>query len=208
MNIKSIFSVISAVREYLFSTEKFGKKFQNINNVENLKTFIEERSAYVTQTTLYGYLKTRMGLKYTLMFSDDIFLQSVNKSKWNIFVEAVSDLTLYVVSFLLKSNKINQDDLNLEEIYRNILLKQISKGMPSELFDKSMLSFKRKLSLINLYNYFQEDPFKMSGLALYEWAPIADELKKLDKEIVLNSIKNKWNPVMTEFEKLSLNFKV
>ena len=42
----------------------------------------------------------------------------------------------------------------------------------------------------------------MSGQALYDWAPIADDLKKLDKEIVLNSIKLKWNLVENEFQDL------
>ena len=46
----------------------------------------------------------------------------------------------------------------------------------------------------------------MSGLALYSWSPIAEELKVLDKEIVLNSIKLKWNLVQNEFKKLTVNF--
>ena len=50
------------------------------------------------------------------------------------------------------------------------------------------------------------DPFKASGLSLYDWSPIADELKILDKEIVLNSIKNKWNLVISDFKKLSANY--
>ena len=45
----------------------------------------------------------------------------------------------------------------------------------------------------------------MSGLALYKWSPIADDLKILDKEIVLNSIKFKWNLVKTDFENLTNN---
>ena len=45
----------------------------------------------------------------------------------------------------------------------------------------------------------------MSGLALYKWSPIADNLKTLDKEIVLNSIKFKWNLVKSDFEKLTNN---
>ena len=74
MNIKDIKNIISAVKEYLFSYEKFKKKFTPINNLSDLKIFIKERSAYVSQATLYGYLKTRMGLKTTLMFTDDVFI--------------------------------------------------------------------------------------------------------------------------------------
>ena len=46
-----------------------------------------------------------------------------------------------------------------------------------------------------------------TGTALYEWSPIADELKILDKEIVLNSIKLKWNLVENEFKELTKDLK-
>ena len=102
MNLKGILEVFEAIKEYFFPYEKLKKRFNRIRNLQELENFIKERSAFVTQTTLYGYLKTRMGLKYTMMFSDDIFLTSVNKSKWNIFAEAVGDLTLYSLSYLIK----------------------------------------------------------------------------------------------------------
>ena len=68
------------------------------------------------------------------------------------------------------------------------------------------IDFEQRLREINWNNYHQETPFKMSGLALYSWSPIAEELKVLDKEIVLNSIKLKWNLVQNEFKKLTVNF--
>ena len=56
--------------------------------------------------------------------------------------------------------------------------------------------------------YYKDNPFKNSGLALFHWSPIADELKVLDKEIVLNSIMLKWNLVENDFKDLTkkLNF--
>ena len=53
--------------------------------------------------------------------------------------------------------------------------------------------------------YYLDNPFKQSCLALYNWAPIADELKTLDKEIVLNSMRLKWNLKIDEFKKLTKN---
>ena len=48
-----------------------------------------------------------------------------------------------------------------------------------------LLEFEKRFREVNWENYYQNDPFKISGLALYKWSPIADELKILDKEIVL-----------------------
>ena len=45
-----------------------------------------------------------------------------------------------------------------------------------------------------------------SSQALYNWAPVADELKKLDKQIVLNSMILKWNNIQKDFKKLANNF--
>ena len=53
----------------------------------------------MSQVTLYSYLKTRMGAKYVLMFEDEIFLSSINKAKWNIYLVALQDLCLYTIIF-------------------------------------------------------------------------------------------------------------
>ena len=53
--------------------------------------------------------------------------------------------------------------------------------------------------------YFSSLPFNKSALALYEWAPIAEELKTLDRKIVLNSMILKWDNIKEEFEK-RINF--
>jgi len=206
LNLKPIFEVISVLKEYLIPQKKIKSKFQNLENLDDLKIFIQERSALVTQSTLYGYLKTRMGLKYTLMFTDKIFLESVDKAKWNIYVSALSDCTLFVYSYLISNKKINSE--NAKETYFKILETERTNGLPENVIKESKNSFEQRLKEINWHTFFEENPFKLSGLALYKWSPIADELKELDKEIVLNSIKNKWNLVVEEFKKRTINFKI
>ena len=70
MNLKAISEVLTAVKDYLFPYEKISKKFSKISSEEDLTIFIKEKSAFVTQSTLYGYLKTRMGLKQYMMFTE------------------------------------------------------------------------------------------------------------------------------------------
>ena len=205
LNLKAISEVLSAVKDYLFPYEKISKKFSKINNERDLTNFIKEKSAFVTQSTLYGYLKTRMGLKQHMMFTDDVFVESVNKAKWNIFSEAVADLTLFSVSFLNKKYNINNLDPN--KMYETILENEIITGLPKDLCEKYKLKFKNKLNGFNIKDYSDNNPFTNSCNALFHWAPIADELKELDKEIVINSIKNKWMLVQADFEKIPVSFK-
>ena len=106
------------MREYLFPLEKVTSYFKSINSQQDLQKFIQQRSAHITQNTLYGYLKTRMGHKYTIMVEDEIFSKSINIAKWNIYMVALADCTFYVFSYLM--NEKNLKDNNSKEIFFNI----------------------------------------------------------------------------------------
>ena len=190
---------------YLFAMFKAFIPKKKIKNLDHLEEFIQTKSAWVTQVTLYNYLKTRMGLKQYMMFTDDVFVESVNKAKWNIFSEAVTDLTFYSISFLNKKYNINSLEPN--KIYNTILENEITNGLTNEICEKYKSKFKEKLNTFNIKEYSDKNPFTNSCNALFHWAPIADELKELDKEIVINSIKNKWMLVVADFEKIPVNLK-
>ena len=189
--------------EYLLPVRKFTNKFRSINSKKDLQNFVQERSAHVTQTTLYGYLKTRIGTRYAIMVEDEKFSNSINIAKWNIYIAAISDLTLYVFSYLVSEKNLKQNDA--ETIFMNIINNEIKNGLDQTIYENAKKEFILKLKSINWQKFHSENPFKDSGLALYNWSPIADELKVLDKEIVLNSIKLKWNLVENEFKDLTKN---
>ena len=77
--------------------------------------------------------------------------------------------------------------------------------MSNEIFEKARKIFLQRYERVNFHNYYLENPFEESCLALYNWSPIADELKTLDKKIVLNSMRLKWNLIDDEFRKLTKN---
>ena len=187
----------------MFPIKKFESKFKNISSIKELQNFIKERSAHVTQTTLYGYLKTRIGTRYTAMFEDDVFVKSVNIAKWNIYVSALSDCTLYTFSYLVDQKNLKKN--NAEEIFNFILETEKQSGLDLKLLENAKTDFKERIKNINWQTYYKEDPFINSALSLYKWSPIADDLKKLDKEIVLNSMRLKWNLKIDEFKKLTKN---
>ena len=189
--------------EYFFPLKKISSKFKTIKTKKDLQNFIKERAAHVTQTTLYGYLKTRIGTRYIAMLEDEKFVESINIAKWNIYVSAISDLTFYVFSYLI--NQKNLKDNDAQEIFINIINEENTNGLSEEISKKAKDEFKKKLNNLNWELYHSKDPFIDSGLALYDWSPIADELKILDKDIVLNSIKLKWNIVKNDFKELTKN---
>ena len=203
MNLKKLRITLKTMGEYLFPVEKVTSYFKSIKSKSDLQKFIQQRSAHVTQTTLYGYLKTRIGVKYTAMVEDEVFSESINIAKWNIYMVAIADCTFYVFSYLMVEKNLQENDC--KEIYLNIIEKEKANGLSDEIYLKAKQEFLNRKEKIDFQKYHLDNPFKESCMALYNWAPIADELKILDKEIVLNSMRLKWNLKIDEFKKLTKN---
>ena len=201
-NLKDI--SLQDFRLYFFSLFKAFLPKKRIKNIDDLESFIQKKSAWVSQVTLYNYLKTRMGTKYVLHFDNEQLLSSINKAKWNIYVVSLQDLTFYTFSYLNVFFNYKEMD-HAKRIYKKILDNEKKNGMPEEIIIKGKVSFEDRLNKINWKSYYNSWPFNESALALFEWAPIADELKSLDRKIVLNSMILKWDVIKKEFEEL-INF--
>ena len=186
---------------YLFALFKAFIPKKKIKNIDQLENFIQTKSAWVTQVTLYSYLKTRMGTRYVLHFDNDVFMSSLDIAKWNIYSVALQDLTLFTFSYL----KVNFNYQNIDqskEIFSKILENEISNKMPVDIIEEAKKTFNERLQNTNWETYYKDLPFNPSALSLYKWAPIAEELKTLDRKIVLNSMILKWDIIKKEFEKL------
>ena len=188
-------------RVYLFALFKGILPKKKIKNIEDLTLFIQTKSAWVSQVTLYNYLKTRMGTKWVLHFDDEVFLGSINKAKWNIYAISLQDLTFYSLSYLNVFHNY-QDIDKANEIYDEILTKETKNGMPKEIIVLAKEKFIERLKKIDWSTYYKSWPFNESALTLYKWAPVAEELKTLDRKIVLNSMILKWDNIKDEFAKL------
>ena len=100
----------------------------------------------------------------------------------------------------MRSNFNYQDINNAKEIFLKILDDETTNKMPLDIIEEAKKNFDERLQKINWDIYFKDLPFNPSALSLYKWAPIAEELKTLDRKIVLNSVILKWDIVKKEFE--------
>ena len=189
---------------YLFAMFRAFIPKKKIKNLDELEHFIQTKSAWVTQVTLYSYLKTRMGTRYVLHFDNDVFMASLDIARWNIYSVALQDLTLFTFSYL-KVNFNYQNINQSKEIFFKILDSESSNKMPVDIIEGAKKTFNERIQNINWETYYKELPFNPSALSLYKWAPIAEELKTLDRKIVLNSMILKWDNVEKEFKEL-INF--
>ena len=185
-------------KTYFFSLFKAFIPKKKIKSFDELEEFIQSKSAWVSQVTLYGYLKTRSGTRYVLHFDNEEFMKSVNLAKWNIYAISLQDLIFFTFSYL--KVHFNLKEINkAKEIFLKILDDETSNNMPLEIIEEAKKSFKERFEKINWENYYSDIPFNQSALSLYKWAPISEELKLLDRKIVLNSSILKWDLIKKEF---------
>ena len=190
---------LSDFKVYFFSLFKAFIPNTKIKTLDELEEFIQTKSAWVSQVTLYSYLKTRMGTRYVLHFDNDEFMKSVNEAKWNIYSVALQDLTFFTFSYLKVNSSFNELD-KAKEIFLKILDDETTNNMPLNIIEDAKKEFDERLIKIDWEKYHNDRPFNSSALAMYKWAPIADELKTLDRKIVLNSVILKWDVIKKEFK--------
>ena len=132
-------------RVYLFALFKGILPKKKIRNNKDLKSFVQKKSAWVSQVTLYNYLKTRMGTKWVLHFDDEKFLASINTAKWNIYSISLQDLTFYSLSYL-KVFYNYQETESAKKIYEEILNEEFNNGMPEDVVSKGKDKFKELIN--------------------------------------------------------------
>lgn len=169
-----------------------------ISDPEDLVNFIETRAAYVAQTSLFGYLKTRMGSRYIELFQDAVFSKSVSGAKWRIYAACLSDLVVFSTAVAARDAEV--DDAELARFahfcFDSALANTFTEPELEQLVTGARDSFRTRVGSISWTDAADgENAFVESPRELVEAAPIADELKQHDVEIVSNSIRFRWRDV-------------
>ncbi|MGE0847643.1 MAG: hypothetical protein AB7L41_15360 [Flavobacteriaceae bacterium] len=176
------------------------RRVEKIADSDALFRFVSTRSAFVSQHKLYGYLKTRMGLKFPHMFSDDEFVVSIDIAKLNVFAAALSDMTCFAISEAMPAGAF--DDAQRNRVAADCFAAGIAENDDGSCGPEAAAQwrarFQERLARVHWApagaKWFVESP-----KALVRWAPIADELKRHDGEIVEGSIRHAWIEIRRQF---------
>jgi hypothetical protein len=184
----------------------FGIRFDKsaIESVDKLAEFIQTRSAYVAQTSLYGYLKTRMGTRFRQIFEDDKFLPSINKAKWQTYGACLSDLTVFAAALTGVENRLGENEISdlARRCFAAAVRQTFDEAEAGEGRAEIVERFEERVKLTHWANAaIGENAFTSSPKVLLESAPIADELKARDVEIVTNSIRFRWRDVREQLRR-------
>ena len=170
-----------------------------------LRQFLDTRASFVAQMSLYGYLRARAGSRYPELFQDDPFVASINVAKWQLWLACLSDIAVYAGGYLARKAPAEAPRIApmMQRIVDEIL---DATGVPEEAgpdFVASAQQVRARLALIDWTSIADDaSAFTESPPALVRWAPIVDDLKKLDEPIVLNSVRFRWQEVRRQFRGL------
>ena len=169
-----------------------------------LADFIDANSAFVAQSALYGYVKTRAGFEYFRLFEDPVFVRSVNIAKWNIYAECVGDLSLFCGAHLLRRLPASAETTSalMRECAETIFAARGAPPDAGEAYSELTRAARARIAAA-VWTELQDDetPFARSPEALVYWAPVADLHKKHDAAIVRNSVIFKWKEVRDNFRR-------
>jgi len=181
------------------------RKYRPIVDRVTLAEFIASRASHVSQASLYGYLRTRAGTRFPTMFENPDLLVSINIAKWHIWLACLSDISVFCGQCLRQSGDLDNDATGrlMTEVAQGILDET---GEPDEAGPDFAAARDKALQRIATCDWSIERDddtvFSQSPEALFYWAPIADELKQRDEEIVKNSIRYRWIEVRRTLRKL------
>jgi hypothetical protein len=171
---------------------------ERIESPEALGSFIDTRSSFMAQTSLYGYLRTRAGMRYPELFDDDPFVEGINIAKWHVWLDCLSDLAVYSGSRLAQHSP---RDVPRVAAMMAALVEDIleAKGEPAEAGAEYAAHAQRARERVTRIDWLavggDEAAFTESPAGLVRWAPVMDTLKELDDEIVRNSVRFRWQEV-------------
>jgi len=199
---------------FLSITSKFRENFGRvltlrfdrggISTLGELVEFTQTRSAYVAQTSLYGYLKTRMGIRYPKAFEDDVMSASIDLAKWRVFCACVSDLSIFVAATIAGPGGLDKRATKslASHCFTLVITETFADSDYSHLVKEVVLDFKNRIKNVAWDKMAELDnAFQLSPEDLVKYAPVIDDYRERDREIVMNSIRFRWRDIREQFRR-------
>ncbi|MBF2758978.1 MAG: esterase [Ectothiorhodospiraceae bacterium AqS1] len=192
---------LKTITDYMGAGRSKGKGA--IDGHSALMDFLDTRSSLVAQTTLYGYLRTRAGMRYPTLFENDAWVGAINHAKWQMWLACLSDISVFAGGTIARRTRDYADPNVAGGIACKAAFQALERrGLPADagpLFTETAQALRRRLLACRWESVEDgEDAFVESPQALVLHAPIIEELMQLDEEIVRNSVRFRWEEVRCE----------
>ena len=185
--------MITKILEYLGLRPK-----KPLKKRSELVEFIHRNASFVSQVTLLTYIKARAGTQYPKLFENTEYLKSIEIARSHLYASCVADLAFYVINEHCL-NDIQSKPIHL--ILSNLVNEVFSFAKDDEKLLKEFNEIKKQCEeqlKVLKSDVVDHKLFKMSSDTFFRWAPMAEEFKVEDEEIMRNSIHFRWIEVRRE----------
>lgn len=172
-----------------------------IRDLAEVEAYLAGTSAYISQYTLYAYVKARAGTRFPELFENERFLTSLKIARWHIYAACLSDLALYFGARMAAQARLNANECQKMtcELVKKALLSQDQRDIPEADFLAYHPLFEARVTAIDWFSYaIGPDAFTQSPEALMTWAPIDEAMKKQDHENVTHNLSLRWKHIRAE----------
>ena len=186
--------------------ERFRPRFERhrLNTSDVLADFLQTRSSYVAQTSLYGYLKTRMGTSYRIYFEDDTFSDSIRTAAVKLFLSCLADLTVFAAALCERDGALPPGGAAAlaQHCFRRAAERGLADAGAGPVPAEALERFGLRVRATDWPAAAEgRRAFSGSEADLVRFAPVIDEYKELDREIVMNSIRFRWRDVRDQLRR-------
>ena len=193
-----------AVRALLFGA--LGDRLfpRPIRTADALAVFVGQRAAYVAQTALFGYLKTRMGTRFPEYFEDDAFADSIKIAAIALFSACAADLTVHAVGRLTVDGGLAHDEATslAGRTYPAALAAGLEPRDRVRIPAGAVPEFEQRIAAVSWASMAEGGrAFAGSADALVRLAPVNDAYRRADAPIVRNSIRLRWIDVRDQLRR-------
>lgn len=174
-----------------------------VEGVEDLVDFLHRRAAYMAQSTLFGYLRTRMGVGFQQFFEDDRFSVQIADARLHVFVACLADLTIFGVALAAADERLEARACArvAERCFGMALDRALDPGDRMKAADAPVDFSRRARSVDWAGAHLGETAFTASPRALSDAAPVSERIRRADREIVMNSMRFHWREVRDELRR-------
>lgn len=162
-----------------------------VNDIEALATFVDERSAFVTQKGIYEFSRARAGHYAKVLFKEKEFLDAAEKSRWTAFPLGLT-MVGEVVEGVLRRHAETEDQAPVRDNLVRLILSvfddypvPVAVGAPA--WRDARVELSRRLSGISLHPVkLVKDVPEPFARAYFDLMPIHPKLRASDFPTIRN----------------------
>jgi hypothetical protein len=170
-----------------------------------LEDFIDARSAFLVNRSMYEYSRARAGILAEKLFREQSFKEAIEEGRWRAFPLSIANVA-ELSEGLLRPAAAGREDALLEAVVtvgRRVLARYpCPKGIPTEWWEDASQVIERRIRLAAVAApKSPQDIPKATFDEIFALVPIHPDLMKLDRDVVLNHMRGMMVNIAAETDR-------